>query len=279
MEVAAAAYAFAAPLVRTARGIGVLSPKGGSSPKSPPSPPSVISTPKTSFDSSPGGSNAAATVPSVLNAPEGGTRLKLRTESFRLLLQSLLVASAHVPRNPPIPATEYRLALHGEVYDITEFAARHPGGKVILEYVGRDATDVFESFHPPHVMHMLKKMRVGPVTPRADADPWEAEAELSGLTKDYRALRRALWEEGRFMPDPSFFAWQQVFVFALIAVSVLLLLVWPESVLVQVLLAPVFLGLGLKQAAFLGHDTMHNGAIAKRGMTADRTLMGELNAG
>lgn len=35
------------------------------------------------------------------------------------------------------------------VYDITEYVSRHPGGAgVLLEYAGRDCTEMFESVHP-----------------------------------------------------------------------------------------------------------------------------------
>ena len=171
------------------------------------------------------------------------------------------------------PEGEHRIALHGQVYDITNFAAKHPGGKIILAYSCKDASDVFDLFHPPHVAKRLATMRVGELISRSD------QAAPAALTVEYRALRRQLWEEGRFVPSALFCAWQQLLALLLMAVSVLLLLAWPESTLVQVLLAPCFLGLGLKQADFLGHDIMHNGVVARRGQTKWRELLGQFNAG
>lgn len=170
------------------------------------------------------------------------------------------------------PEGELRIALHGQVYDITKFAAHHPGGKIILAYAGKDASDVFELFHPPHVAKRLSAMHVGELARPGESAP-------SALSLEYRELRRTLWEEGRFAPSPLFYAWQQLLALMLVGVSILLLLAWPDSKLVQVLLAPCFLGLGLKQAAFLGHDTMHNGVLAKRGQTRWRQLLGQFNAG
>ena len=41
------------------------------------------------------------------------------------------------------------IAIHGLVYDITNFVQAHPGGKeFILLAAGRDGTDAFESYHP-----------------------------------------------------------------------------------------------------------------------------------
>ncbi|CAO3592846.1 unnamed protein product [Absidia cylindrospora] len=45
------------------------------------------------------------------------------------------------------------VAIHGKVYDLTEFLPSHPGGqKIILKYAGQDATDAFEPIHPPDII-------------------------------------------------------------------------------------------------------------------------------
>jgi cytochrome b involved in lipid metabolism len=43
-----------------------------------------------------------------------------------------------------------------QVYDVTEFADRHPGGKdFLLATVARDATAMFESLHDPKAIKVL----------------------------------------------------------------------------------------------------------------------------
>ena len=37
------------------------------------------------------------------------------------------------------------MAIHGNVYDVTSFIPRHPGGQAILEGCGKDATTLFET--------------------------------------------------------------------------------------------------------------------------------------
>lgn len=37
------------------------------------------------------------------------------------------------------------LAINGNVYDVTEFIASHPGGKALLEGCGTDATQLYET--------------------------------------------------------------------------------------------------------------------------------------
>jgi len=53
-------------------------------------------------------------------------------------------------------------AIYDGVYDITKFAKRHPGGDVILLASGRDATVLFESYHPRGVpKQILAKIKIG----------------------------------------------------------------------------------------------------------------------
>ncbi|KAF8862664.1 fatty acid/sphingolipid desaturase [Acephala macrosclerotiorum] len=54
------------------------------------------------------------------------------------------------------------VAIRGKVYDVTEFAARHPGGKdFLMATVGRDATAMFESLHDPKAITVLAKRQLG----------------------------------------------------------------------------------------------------------------------
>jgi cytochrome b involved in lipid metabolism len=39
------------------------------------------------------------------------------------------------------------IAVEGKVYDVTGFISSHPGGQLILQGCGRDATDLFNSKH------------------------------------------------------------------------------------------------------------------------------------
>lgn len=53
-------------------------------------------------------------------------------------------------------------SVHGRVLDITEFAKRHPGGDVILLSAGKDATILFETYHPAGVPPaIVDKLQIG----------------------------------------------------------------------------------------------------------------------
>ncbi|KAJ3354788.1 hypothetical protein GGF32_002358 [Allomyces javanicus] len=57
------------------------------------------------------------------------------------------------------------VAIRGHVYDLTDFVARHPGGTDVLFFVaGRDATQLFEIYHPLKTRNMLHKYAIGTLT-------------------------------------------------------------------------------------------------------------------
>ncbi|BEI85332.1 hypothetical protein CcaverHIS002_0507330 [Cutaneotrichosporon cavernicola] len=73
----------------------------------------------------------------------------------------------------------------GNVYDVTDFIAVHPGGAaVILHAAGRDATKVFVPLHPPDSLQILPKSKhLGPVDPATlpeeDDEPTEEEERIA----------------------------------------------------------------------------------------------------
>lgn len=54
------------------------------------------------------------------------------------------------------------IAIRGKVYDVSEFAKRHPGGMDMLRFAaGRDATLLFEMYHPLEFSSLLPKFYIG----------------------------------------------------------------------------------------------------------------------
>ncbi len=58
------------------------------------------------------------------------------------------------------------LAIHGKVYDVTEFLSEHPGGAAILEGCGKDATEQYETkptgnTHSQNARDMLEEYYIG----------------------------------------------------------------------------------------------------------------------
>jgi len=141
------------------------------------------------------------------------------------------------------------IALHGKVYDISKFAKVHPGGGVISEYAGRNASDEFEAFHTPRVRRRLPAFCIGTLV--------DAPAELPS-TRDYRQLRTKLWEKGWFEADLSYFVWKDILALSILMVGVYFM-ASGESAWVRMVLGGVAVGLAIQQIAFVAHDAGHRG--------------------
>lgn len=61
--------------------------------------------------------------------------------------------------------TDLWIIISGNVYNVTEFASLHPGGKRVLEKVaGKDATEQFNNFHNASVIKKYSKYKIGTVS-------------------------------------------------------------------------------------------------------------------
>ncbi|XP_005090573.1 acyl-CoA (8-3)-desaturase isoform X1 [Aplysia californica] len=92
------------------------------------------------------------------------------------------------------------LVIDGEVYNITSWARRHPGGtKVIGHYAGQDATDAFKAFHNDlnFVKKYMKAIHIGTLK--------ETQKEVKPIEEDFRQLRQTAEKMGLFKPSVLFF--------------------------------------------------------------------------
>lgn len=54
------------------------------------------------------------------------------------------------------------VALHGIVYDLTQFSITHPGGAYLIQkHAGKDATDVYKVFHRKEKLALVENRQVG----------------------------------------------------------------------------------------------------------------------
>lgn len=142
------------------------------------------------------------------------------------------------------------IIIDGNVYNVTEFANRHPGGDRILHmFAGQDASDAFHSFHivPDRPRSMMNKFLVG----RAEVDT-DANA---ALVRDFRSLRAQLHSERMFDARPTFFVGWFAHILAL-EVAAALVAHWCVGWTGFVLCA-VLLGVSQIQAGWLQHDFGH----------------------
>jgi len=83
------------------------------------------------------------------------------------------------------------LVLHRSfVYKLNSWLSKHPGGELaILHFVGRDATDEIEAYHPESVIKQMRPFIIGQVVP----DEWEDEKTGVGWRPLNPPVQIGLW--------------------------------------------------------------------------------------
>ena len=102
----------------------------------------------------------------------------------------------------------------GEVFDVTEFLDRHPGGRAILfGFAGQDATTMFDALHDPEILtDVAAPYRLGSLGETYDpSQPAESEGAVDGhvpavdpkeqFGEDFPKAMR--WLAARWEPEPT----------------------------------------------------------------------------
>ncbi len=113
------------------------------------------------------------------------------------------------------------------VYDLTLFAADHPGGALALSHAaGHECTDLFVEYHPASTYKMLPSLQVAHL---ALSD----RTTVSPLARDRRALRQKLLEDGLYESNVWWFVAVVIRSFLFFFACLILLAIaahWPTSV-------------------------------------------------
>uniref|UniRef100_A0A8K9V9U9 Cytochrome b5 heme-binding domain-containing protein n=1 Tax=Oncorhynchus mykiss TaxID=8022 RepID=A0A8K9V9U9_ONCMY len=134
------------------------------------------------------------------------------------------------------------LVIDRKVYNITQWAKRHPGGiRVISHFAGEDATEAFVAFHldPNFVRKFLKPLLIGELAP---TEPSQDQGKNAVLVQDFQALRDRVEK----------------------ALALGLLWVWGTSWSLT-LLCSLMLATSQAQAGWLQHDYGHLSVCKKSG--------------
>mmetsp|Transcript_3415 Transcript_3415/g.5030 ORF Transcript_3415/g.5030 Transcript_3415/m.5030 type:complete len:461 (-) Transcript_3415:547-1929(-) len=151
------------------------------------------------------------------------------------------------------------IVIQDNIYDVTEWVPRHPGGTLIYQYGGKDVTDVYLSFHLPKDEKKKNPYLIGKLDKPHHVHP---------ISKDYRKLREHFLEEGFFESSTSFYIFDTIFIFGLMAAAFTALTfttLWGKSylntwvqTLIQVFLGGFLLGETWHQSGALLHDAEHS---------------------
>ncbi|KAJ3115603.1 hypothetical protein HDU96_000360 [Phlyctochytrium bullatum] len=158
--------------------------------------------------------------------------------------------------NAEEPRTQQLLVIKGKVYDIGgDFVKWHPGGRVALSQVGRDATGAFEAFHTENAESILSNHYAG------DLDP--SESILSEFERDVEQLHQTLEELGVFKSSKFYYGFKLLTNVSILVLSVFILCTWPGNSLAVITSACV-LALFWQQCGWLAHDFLHHQVFTNR---------------
>lgn len=148
------------------------------------------------------------------------------------------------------------IGVNGIWYDVTNFVSLHPGGNIIMEYFGQDATSTFFMYHTVEDLNRVKKSStynmklVNPIS-------------CSPIEQDYRELQVLFRKLGYFDADLKWFI-RQLFSVSLIFTTLWTLVFYGKKNRFCFFLGGLFLGIFWQQCGFLMHDAEHNQIFQNR---------------
>jgi len=145
------------------------------------------------------------------------------------------------------------LIIKGKVYDVSGWAAGHPGGAVIYTHGGKDATDTFSAFHSPQAWNTLRSRQIG-----------VCDEEPPRLLQDFRALRSSMQSDGLFASSKVYYVMKASSNLAICALS-LALLAFSDTYL-SVIAAACLMALFWQQCGWLAHDFLHHQVFNNRAL-------------
>ncbi|NXC37657.1 FADS2 desaturase, partial [Penelope pileata] len=158
--------------------------------------------------------------------------------------------------------TDRWLVIERKVYNVTQWAYRHPGGqRVIGHCAGEDATDAFQAFHinPTLVQKFLKPLLIGELAP---GEPSQDRDKNSRLVEDFRALRKTAEDMNLFRASPLFFSLYLAHIIAMEALAWLMVSYFGTGWITTFILAFI-LATSQAQAGWLQHDFGHLSVFKK----------------
>lgn len=189
---------------------------------------------------------------------------------FVMLVVLSFFQTASFKRARPVQApVKKEILIEDRIYDITEFASKHPGGRIINFQAGTDATAAFREFHSRSkkaravLKTLLPKSRIATAE---DLKHFSAGGEA--LLKDFEQLRTELENEGYFKPSLVHVVYR-ISELLLMHASGVYCLIWGSHVAVQCL-GVLLLGIAQGRCGWFMHEGGHNSLTGN--ITIDRNI-------
>jgi fatty acid desaturase/predicted heme/steroid binding protein len=150
---------------------------------------------------------------------------------------------------------EVLVVIKGKVYDIKRFAQYHPGGiGPLFHGAGKDMTDAFVQFHS---LNTWKRLNFFYLADMAEADMKKRNDEA--LQQDWDQLVQNVLSEGLYESSYVYYLLVTLRCFAFLGASLACTLGYLGDSITIHMVGALMLGMWFQQAAFVGHDTGHNG--------------------
>lgn len=153
------------------------------------------------------------------------------------------------------------IAIKDRVYDVTDFAKRHPGGDIIFTFAGADATDVYAAFHAStDAWRLLPPICVGTIN-------HSAAKRLDGVDhpyiQDIFTMRKQIQSLRLFDSSKLYYAYKIATNVAICLASICLALSFPTS-WIAIFVSAFLMALFWQQCGWLAHDFLHHQVFVNR---------------
>lgn len=193
-----------------------------------------------------------------------------------------LQPNSEVPRPEARVLCEQNLpcvvTIGGKGYDLTKWADRHPGGPVIRQYHGLEATHIFDAFHGPQAKKLLNSFPAldakqtkalvesypvvhASASTRAAQEAYgtaEDDARSQELLRNFEGLVKEVQEAGLFKVNVPWMIYKVITTLMFFPISIYLH--WNGWFYLSALIA----GVGWQQLGWLGHDFCHHTVFNNR---------------
>lgn len=136
------------------------------------------------------------------------------------------------------------IGIDGHWYDVTAFIPHHPGGDVIKQFIGKDASSAFHAFHKPSVLQSRRPTSKMEVSRQDD------------ITLAFARLGDFFEKEGYFEYDIYWYLRKIILSFAILMAAFGCAIYWQQSTWKY--LGALALAAFWQQCGFLMHDSEHN---------------------
>lgn len=149
------------------------------------------------------------------------------------------------------------ITVDGKTYDLTKWADYHPGGSLIRQYNGRDATEIFKAFHGPEAMEKLKRFPAL-AQPTKRQRPMPKDQRSIEILVAFEELKMQLEKEGFMKTNPLWYTYKTLTTWMWIGVALYC------QASGWYLASAIFTGLFWQQLGWLGHEYAHHQIFADR---------------